>query len=235
MSTYEDSLDFYARIEPLFGFYEAYDELYKIYLKEINRLFKDSQKDLKALDFGCGNGKFTSLLSLNFDILGLDKSPKMCEICTSKGIKSTTLNLNKINTKFDLITAVSDVLNYLNPNEFSDFFAQAYEKLSPNGYLIFDLNTEFGFDSVASGSLYIQDNENDLVVDSLFENKELKTKFMYFEKTGDFYKKNEFQITQYCHDFKYKDTNLKQVKKLSVKLFSDSLADKSIYILQKIF
>ncbi|ANE35723.1 SAM-dependent methyltransferase [Campylobacter iguaniorum] len=235
MNTYEDSLDFYARIEPLFGFYETYDELYRIYLKEINRLFKGNKADLKALDFGCGNGKFTSLLSLNFDILGLDKSPKMCEICASKGIKSTTLNLNEIKDKFDLITAVSDVLNYLNPDELTDFFTVAYERLNPNGYLIFDLNTEFGFDSVASGSLYIQDNENDLVVDSLFENDELKTKFMYFEKIGDLYKKNEFQITQHYHDFKNKNTNLKQIKKLSIKLFSDSLADKNIYILQKIF
>lgn len=228
-----DSLDFYAKIEPLLGFYEAYDELYKKYLNLIESL-KFENGDL-ALDFGCGNGKFSLLLSSKFKVLGLDISPKMAEICSLKGIKTLVCPIDKLDMEFDLITAVSDVLNYMTQNELFKFFSSASNKLKPGGYLIFDLNTQFGFDSVASGSLYIKDKNNDLIIDSNYENKSLNTEFIYFEEQDNLYKKSKFEITQYYHSYKFIKDNcpLELVKTMKIELFSDSLADKEIYIFQK--
>lgn len=237
-----ESLDFYAKIEPLFGFYNAYDRLYDIYIKQIYLLFKfknrvDAPKP-NMLDFGCGNGRFGSLLTPKFNVLGCDKSPKMLEIC--KSIRTTNRSLQDIDAKFDLITAVSDVLNYLDKNELMSFFSDSFEKLNEGGYLIFDVNTKFGFDEVASGSLYLKDMQNDLVIDAKFDKNMLETDFIYFAKNGDLYKRSVFHITQYYHTSKdilelSKASNLKQIKRLNVNLFSDHLADKALYIFQKQF
>ncbi|RAZ50745.1 hypothetical protein [Campylobacter hyointestinalis] len=68
----------------------------------------------------------------------------------------------------------------------------------------------------------------------------LEIDFIYFAKNGDLYKSSVFHITKHYRTSKdilelSKVSNLKQVKRLNVNLFSDHLANKVLYIFQKQF
>ncbi|RAZ25536.1 hypothetical protein CHL9426_02865 [Campylobacter hyointestinalis subsp. lawsonii] len=75
-------------------------------------------------------------------------------------------------------------------------------------------------------------------IDAKFDKNMLD--FIYFAKNGDLYKSSVFNITKHYHTSKdilelSKASNLKQVKRLNVNLFSDHLANKVLYIFQKQF
>ena len=60
------SLDLYAKIEPLIGFYDEYEKLYDIYIEAIS-----TYKPKKILDIGCGRGfMLEKLINLNYDVKG---------------------------------------------------------------------------------------------------------------------------------------------------------------------
>ncbi|RAZ57197.1 hypothetical protein [Campylobacter hyointestinalis] len=77
-------------------------------------------------------------------------------------------------------------------------------------------------------------------IDAKFDKNMLEIDFIYFAKNGDLYKSSVFHITKHYHTSKdilelSKASNLKQVKRLNVNLFSDHLANKVLYIFQKQF
>lgn len=223
-----NNLDFYSLIEPILGLQEASFKLYNIYLKNIKNLKFTTNK---ALDFGCGNGKFASLLSKDFEVVGLDKSDLMLEKAKNLGIK-TTKNLEG---KFSLVTAVSDVLNYMQKDELKKFFKDISEHLEDGGYLIFDVNSYFGFNDIAQGLLYEEVNDDSLIIDANFIDNKLVTKMIYFQKQNLNYTKSMQQITQYYHDrnFFTNIKNLSLIKEIKIKLYSDFRSDKILYIYKK--
>lgn len=227
-----NSLDLYAKIEKLLGIDEAAYYLYTIFLDEIEEL-KFSGKN--ALDFGCGNGKFAKILSDDFKVLGLDLSPKMVQTAKANGINAMNLKLSEIDEKFDLITAVSDVINYMDDEALKEFFSDAYSHLNEGGYLIFDINTKRGFSDIANGVLHQKDGENHLIIDANFEEGILKTQMIYFAKDGEKFTKIENSITQYYHEFeKIKEISpLKFVKKREINLYSDEFSDKILLIFRR--
>ena len=75
--------------------------------------------------------------------------------------------------------------------------------LPTNGYFVCDINTLYGFEGVAEGVM-CQDKERQfLCVEATFENKELLTKIVLFEKEGELYRKIEGLITQYFHPLSF--------------------------------
>lgn len=226
-------LDFYARIEELLGFDEAKFELYKIFLGEISKIDFDGDE---ALDFGCGSGEFAKLLTQHFSVTCLDKSKEMVEICRSKGLDAKCDDLSNFNGEFDLITASFDVVNYMDSSEVDGFLKSSKNALKNGGYLMFDVNTFFGFDSIAQGVLHQKDFDNHLIVDAIFDGKILKTEFIYFKKDGEIYEKLESSITQYYHNkskfMEFKGLDLVNV--IDLNLYSDEEADKTIFIYKKV-
>lgn len=224
-----NNLDFYSLIEPILGLNEASFKLYDIYLKNIKSMKFATNK---ALDFGCGNGKFASLLSKNFDVMGLDKSDLMLEKTASLGIAVTKEFDNSM--KFSLITAVNDVINYMNADELSEFFDNCYNHLESGGVLMFDVNTYFGFDVIAQGVLHESVDDDTLIIDAKFQNNILKTDMIYFQKENDKFIKSNESITQYYHDNQFfKNQKLNLIKEQQIKLYSDSRSDKILYIYKK--
>ncbi len=79
-----NSLDLYAKIEPLIGFYDEYEILYSSYLQLLYPLGVKS-----VLDIGCGNGKLLKLLEENdFNSFGIDRSEEMIKRSLSLGVKA---------------------------------------------------------------------------------------------------------------------------------------------------
>ena len=261
------SLDLYAKIEPLIGFYEAYEELYDEYEKIISEI-----KPKTLLDVGCGNGnflkrfyisskdRFAQTASLGYpetksfdpyaadvirkqsfdedfyiDAKGIDISPKMVEISQKKGLNVSCKKIEEVDEKFDVITAIADVLNYLDEDELKSFLEAVKACLNDGGYFICDINTFYGFSEVADGVMVSEDEEGFLAVEAEFLDGELATDFTYFEKSDKCYQKHQWRIRQYYH----KIDKIKNLLKLSlidtkeIKLFSDEDADKTLLVFKK--
>jgi len=224
-------LDLYAKIESLIGFDEQYEKLYQIYLQLLH-----SSQIKNILDVGCGNGKFLKhLQNEHFNACGIDRSAAMVERALSLGVDASTKELDAFEEgSFGCVVAIADVLNYISPAELGPFFEAVARVLPKDGYFICDVNTLYGFEGVADGVM-CQDKVNQfLCVEAVFENKELLTKIVLFEKEGELYRKEEGTITQYFHSLsffkKLKMFKLSSTK--SVTLFGDE-PDKTILVLQK--
>jgi cyclopropane fatty-acyl-phospholipid synthase-like methyltransferase len=157
-------LDLYAKIEEYLDFEEEVKYLHNT----IKSLVLEKKPDTH-IDIGCGQGEFSKdLNSLGIKTLGVDLSKKQIQIATSKGIDAKCIDIADIEEKFDLATAIFDVINYL-PNEYIKTFLQnSYNLLNPNGYFIFDVNTLFGFEEVAQGTLTIDVDDKFIAIDANF-------------------------------------------------------------------
>ena len=187
-------LDLYAKIESLIGFDAQYEKLYQVYLQLLDSLHVKT-----VLDVGCGNGKFLKHLEgKKFSACGIDRSATMVERASALGVDASTKELDAFSeASFECVVAIADVLNYIPVTELDSFFEAVARVLPKNGYFVCDINTLYGFEGVAEGVM-CQDKESQfLCVEATFENKELLTKIVLFQKEGDFYRKEEGLITQF--------------------------------------
>jgi len=224
-------LDLYAKIEPLIGFYDRYETLYKLYLTHINSLHVKH-----VLDVGCGNGKFLKHLQNNaIDALGIDRSVAMVERALTLGVKASTQELDALEVNhFDCVVAIADVLNYLSPPELHGFFEAVARILPSKGYFICDVNTLYGFEVVAEGIMNKETEKQFLCIEANYAHKQLLTKITLFEKEGECYRKEAGVITQYFHSLSVlkKIGTLKFHSSYPILLFGEE-ADKLLLIFQK--
>jgi SAM-dependent methyltransferase len=223
------NLDLYSKIEPLIGFYDEYEKLYELYLKEL------SNYDVKTiLDVGCGNGTLLCYLQVRFCAKGIDLSSHMVGVSKAKGVDAACKNISEVDEKFDAVLAVSDVLNYLDTSELRSFLKNVERVLNTGGIFICDVNTLFGFKEVTAGCMSVDTDEKFLSIEADFNDDVLVTFITLFEKQEKLYTKESAEILQYHHEVdKIKSlTNLTLLNLKEITLFSD-LADKNLLIFKK--
>jgi len=192
-----DSLDLYAKVEDLLGVKEAAPSLYAHYLLFLNSIDFDT-----LLDVGCGSGDFLRQMQGALDIpkvKGIDLSPLMVTQTSKQGYNAECIDLCDLNGTYDVITAVFDMLNYLNKEQLTRFLNCVKAHLNEGGVFLCDINTLYGFENVAVGSYIVDDEERFLTVDSDFENGEYISEFTLFEKEVECFKKSQEIIKQYYH------------------------------------
>ena len=192
-----DSLDLYAKVEDLLGVKEVASSLYAHYL-----LFLNSQDFDTLLDVGCGSGDFLRQMQGALDIpqvKGIDLSPLMVAQTVEQGYVAECIDLCHLSGSYDVITAVFDMLNYLNTEELQRFLLCVKDHLNEGGVFLCDINTLYGFENVAVGSYIVDDDERFLTVDSDFEKGEYISEFTLFEKEKECFKKSQETIKQYYH------------------------------------
>ena len=214
-----NSLDLYAKIEPLIGFYDEYETLYSSYLQLLYPLHVKS-----VLDIGCGNGKLLKLLDENdFESFGIDRSSKMINRAQKLGVKAQTKELSNLNkNSFECALAVGDVLNYMRDDELDKFFDEVKDVLHEEGYFIADINTEVGFE-VADGVMVKDIEDKFLSVEANYFESILTTDITLFEKDKDKYTKSFGRVLQYYHA-KERFENLKSFRLVAsspISMFSD--------------
>lgn len=222
-------LDLYAKIEPMIGFYEEYEELYKIYLE-----FIEDKKIQKILDIGCGSGNFLTHLK-DYDASGIEISSQMVEICKSKALNVEHKEIDELEETYDTIVAIADVLNYMDTKKLKDFLSHVPKKLNSGGYFICDINTPYGFEEVATGVMVSEDESGFLSVEADFIDEELHTEFTFFEKENSCYKKHQWNIKQYAHQVSDIAQNLDMefIEVIDIKLFNNDFPDKSLIVFRK--
>jgi len=229
----KNSLDLYARVEDLLGVKEAAPSLYAHYL-----LFLNPIDFTTLLDVGCGSGDFLVQMKQALTIpqvKGIDLSPLMVSKTKELGMDAETINLCELEGKYDVITAVFDMLNYLTKEELKTFLVCVKEHLNEGGLFLCDINTLYGFENVAVGSFIVDDEERFLTVDSDFEESEYSAEFTLFEKKNDLYIKSQETIKQYYHRVEelVDYSGLELIANDDVNLYDFDEADKCFIVLGK--
>jgi len=233
MPNSSNSLDLYAKVEDLLGVKEAAPRLYAHYLLFFNTIDFDT-----LLDVGCGSGDFLLQMQQALDIpqvKGIDLSPVMVSKTVEEGLAAECVDLCDLNGKYDVITAVFDMLNYLTPETLQTFLICVKEHLNDGGMFLCDINTLYGFENVAVGSFIVDDEERFLTVDSDFEEDEYISEFTLFEKEGECFKKSQETIKQYYHtvDDLVKYSGLDLLVNDEVNLYELEASDKNFLVFRK--
>ncbi len=224
------NLDLYARIEPMIGFYEAYEKLYDVYLQILETYAPDN-----VLDVGCGNGKLLSRLSEKYRAVGIDISRQMVEIARAKGLDARHCYLHETEGVYDAVLAVADVLNYLPKDLLLKFLEDVDRHLQKDGIFVCDINTRHGFEDVAAGSMSVDEGDRFLVIDAEFDENMLQTDITLFEKKeSSCYFRESATIVQYYHALSeiVSLSPMKLIKNIDISLFSME-SDKTILVFQK--
>ena len=229
-----DSLDLYAKVEDLLGVKEVAPRLYAHYLLFLNTIDFET-----LLDVGCGSGNFLLQMQKALDIpqvKGIDLSPLMVKKTRAYEIDAACIDLCDIETNYDVITAVFDMLNYLNQSQLVTFLSCVNKYLNKGGIFLCDINTLYGFENVAVGSYIVDDEERFLTVDSDFVEGEYISEFTLFEKEGKCYNKAQKTIKQYYHSVEdiVKYSGLKLLVNDEVSLYELEASDKQFVVLKKV-
>ena len=229
-----NGLDLYSKVEPFLGFEEEVHKLYKAFLLQL------LDKGIKnVLDVGCGQGYFLETLGLNgIKAKGIDLSSAQVEACKAKGLDAGHIDLCDLEEDFEALTAVFDVINYLPKEHLKNFFSCACNRVKKDGYFIFDVNSLYGFEEIAQGSLNIDLDEKFIAIDAEYEKEELNTKITLFERQNGLYCKEQGTITQYYHSKDrlkkiLKNTGFKIDEIVPFNLHSTDESDKQIWICRK--
>jgi len=225
-----ENLDLYAKIEPMIGFYEVYENLYQIYLNTLSQYSINT-----ILDVGCGNGNFLLHLQEKYSAKGIDLSAQMVAIALEKGVEAKQQYLHDVTDKYDVLVAIADVLNYMQKDELENFLTDVQKKLQPDGLFICDINTPHGFEDITAGSLNVDGGSQFLAIDAEYDEGILQTDITFFEQEGNYYQKSQAQILQYYHsvDDIISVSPLKLLELEDISLFSDK-SDKTLLIFQNI-
>lgn len=229
-----EPLDLYAKVEDLLGVKEAAPSLYAHYL-----LFLNSVDFENLLDVGCGSGDFLRQIHAALKIpkvKGIDLSPLMVSKTLEQGYDAECIDLCDLKGDYDVITAVFDMLNYLNKEQIKHFFGCVREHLNDGGLFLCDINTLYGFENVAIGAYIVDDEERFLTIDSDFEKGEYSAEFTLFEKEGALFKKSQETIRQHYHavDDIVRLSGLELVQSDDVNLYDFDAADKVFLVLRKV-
>ncbi len=228
-----DSLDLYAKVEDLLGVKEAAPSLYAHYFLFLNSIDFDS-----LLDVGCGSGDFLRQIQGALEIpqaKGIDLSPLMVSKTLEQGYDAECIDLCDLDGHHDVLTAVFDMVNYLDKAQLARFLVCVREHLNNGGYFLCDINTLYGFENVAVGSYIVDDEERFLAVDSDFEEGVYSSEFTLFEKEESSFKKSQETIRQYYHslDEIVMQSGLELVQSDDVNLYDFDEADKLFLVLKK--
>jgi len=230
-----NALNLYSLIEQDLDFKEEISELYNAYALLINQLDQSS-----LIDIGCGQGDFLlNLQETSLKTFGIDLSSEQIKVCKEKNLNASCIDIKDVKEKYDIATAMFDVLNYINKDELKSFLKATHSSLNNDAYFIFDVNSLFGFEEVAQGSLNINKDDRFIAIDAYFDDKILKTNITLFTKQEDSsYIKQEDFITQYYHSKSYLEKLLIQVgfeieNIINFKLHDPMNPDKFIFVCKK--
>ena len=229
-----DALNLYAKIEDLIGVNEVSPTLYSYYYDILKKINFNS-----LLDIGCGKGEFLLNLKTKLQkqhLYGIDRSSLMIKYALDKDLNVSNKELKDLDLNVDIATATFDMINYLTPQEFIDFFQDLKNIVNPNGYFIFDVNTEFGLSELAVGNFIAEDENRFLAIESFYENGLYESNFTLFQKHNEFYTKSSDSISQYYYNSEFFEllSGWEIQSIIPIKLYDMEEFDKTIYILKKV-
>ena len=168
------------------SFAEVYDTFmdnipYEEWADYVQGLLKEYDiRDGLVLELGCGTGSLTELLAnMGYDMIGVDHSGDMLQIAMEKRAESGSdiLYLLQDMREFELygtvraIVSICDSMNYI--TEYADLvqvLRLANNYLDPGGILIFDMNTEYKYETIlGDGTIAECREDNSFIWDNHYD------------------------------------------------------------------
>ena len=197
------------------GFAAVYDTFmddipYEEWCDYLTGLLQDfGVSDGLLLDLGCGTGSLTELLAKRgYDMIGVDYSEEMLELAMEKKAESGSdiLYLCQDMREFELygtvraVVSVCDCMNYITePEDLVTVFKLVNNYLDPGGVFLFDLNTEYKYETVMGDCTIAEDREDSSFIwDNQYDEESRINIYdlsIFVKEEGDLYRK--YQETHY--------------------------------------
>jgi cyclopropane fatty-acyl-phospholipid synthase-like methyltransferase len=230
------ALDLYGSIEEYLDFEDEVHHLYRTIGHTV------LSKDPKTLiDIGCGQGEFCHIMDINgIKTLGVDLSATQVEFAVLKGTNAKCIDIKDVEEKFDCATATFDVINYIPKSYIQEFLENCFNVLNDKGYFIFDINSLYGFDNIAQGTLNIDVDDKFIAIDANFKENVLYTDITLFDKENkeNQYTRHSGTIEQFCYSNDELSSILTKIgfeveNIINFNLHSDEEFDKYIFVCKK--
>ncbi|HOO60939.1 MAG TPA: class I SAM-dependent methyltransferase [Bacillota bacterium] len=169
---------------------------------------------LLLCDLGCGTGSVTlALRDLGYDVIGIDISPEMLQIASTRdgheGVLFLCQDMRKLDLfgSVDVFTSLLDTINHI-PDEkgIAKLLASFHNFLQPGGLFVFDVATETHF-TTSLGEEFFYDIDDDYTVlwENHYQPKTKKNRAMvtaFFKEQSGLYSREDTEITEkfYSHE-----------------------------------
>ncbi|WP_054535780.1 class I SAM-dependent methyltransferase [Herpetosiphon geysericola] len=151
-----------------------------------------------VLDLGCGTGDAAVALALQgYQVTAIDRSETMLVQArlhaelqhATVAWQQADLTTWQATTKYDLIISLFDTLNYLlEPEQLGHLFQQIAAALTPNGWLVFDLNTPLLYATWPEHNQVVLDRDDLYIYNALDFDHEAQIgigKIVWFQRHDD--------------------------------------------------
>ncbi len=121
-----------------------------------------------GLDVGCGGGWFTRAFTREgYRMTGLDNSPQMLDFAQEKAIEEGArgeyilgdITTTKLPKRFDFVTAINDLVNYIPKPKLSTAFKNISGALKKGGVFLFDISSPCKFRQKIANTVSADDRE----------------------------------------------------------------------------
>ena len=164
----------------------------------------------KALDLACGTGRVARMLAAEgLTVHGVDASADMLNVAMAEarkqGLRVTFAaeDMRRFTeASYDLITCVSDGLNYLPPKDIPAMMRRVESSLQVGGRFVFDVSTPHKLRDVLGDNLYYEDYDD---LTYFWQNKwnrrtgSVRMELTFFEKEGQTYRRYDDVQVQFAH------------------------------------
>lgn len=122
-----------------------------------------------GLDVGCGGGWFTRAFAREgYQTTGLDNSPQMLDFAQQKALQEGVrgeyilgdIATKKLPKRFDFVTAINDVINYIPKSKLSAAFKNISGALKKGGVFLFDISSPCKFAQKIANTVSADDRED---------------------------------------------------------------------------
>ena len=189
-----------------------------------------------GVDLGCGSGTLTYMLADKpLDMIGIDSSAAMLAKAALKRQDSRVLFLQQPLTQIDLygtadvFVSTLDCVNYLADEKAVESFISGVSLFAnPGALFIFDLNTQYKYQTILNGQNFVYEDEQAFVVwENEFDGKNMFYDLTFFYRSGDLYRREEEHQQQVYYPLDFILSLLKRYG-FEVLQISDDYTDKAV-------
>lgn len=217
--------------------YKEFSQIYDLLMDDIDyerwtSFIMKKTNGIKILEAACGTGSITRFLAENnYKVTAFDLSQDMLmrayeKLGRSPGVRLLNMDMTnfKIDDKFEAAICCCDGINYIAENQVRMFFKNVYNHLNENSYFIFDISTEYKYDSMFNDTYVYDDGEIFYVWENMMdeENNAINMEINFFIKDSQnkYTRINEIQ-TQYIHKTETIVHLLKEAGFKDIEIFDD--------------
>lgn len=196
--------------------YKEFSQIYDLLMDDIDYerwtsfIMNKTGSSRKILEAACGTGSITRLLAENnYKVTAFDLSQDMLmrayeKLGRSPGVKLLNMDMTnfKIDDKFETAICCCDGINYITENQVRMFFKNVYNHLDENSWFIFDISTEYKYDSLFNDTYVYDDGEIFYVWENVKDeqNNAVNMEINFFIKDSQNKYTRIYEIqTQYIH------------------------------------